>query len=169
MQKSRWRLTLEVSCCHFLFRGWNGRLQHGSDSNCRVHILAFYNAFFTLHLFHLPSFSFKGFLPAFMMAWTRIFCWRQMFHIRNLNLKSFWSQSHTPITGVLSRFYVLLGTLTVPGAVLEMTLHKNEITFDRPSTFELPGLKLQKAQEGKWIHGPVRQPCYAAVQNGFCN
>lgn len=33
-----------------------------------LHILAFYNGFFTLHLFHLPPFSFKGLLPAFMMA-----------------------------------------------------------------------------------------------------
>lgn len=52
------------------------------------------------------------FLPAFMIAWTRIFYWRQMFHIRNLNPKSFWSQSHTRTTGVLSRFYVPLRSLS---------------------------------------------------------
>lgn len=33
-----------------------------------LHILALYNGFFTLHLLHLPSFSFRGFLPAFMLA-----------------------------------------------------------------------------------------------------
>lgn len=47
-----------------------------------------------------------------MIAWARIFCWRQMFHIRNLNPKSFWSQSHTRTTGALSRFYVLLRSLS---------------------------------------------------------
>lgn len=33
-----------------------------------LHILAFFNGFLTLHLVHLPLFSFKGFLPAFMIA-----------------------------------------------------------------------------------------------------
>lgn len=33
-----------------------------------LHILAFYNDFLTLHLIHLPFFSFKRFLPDFMMA-----------------------------------------------------------------------------------------------------
>lgn len=38
-----------------------------------LHILAFYNGFLTLCHVHLPPFSFKGFLPAFMMALARIF------------------------------------------------------------------------------------------------
>lgn len=29
-----------------------------------LHILAFYNGFFTLHLFHLPSFSFRVFFTS---------------------------------------------------------------------------------------------------------
>jgi len=38
-----------------------------------LHMLAFYNGFLTLRLVHLPSFSFKGFLPAFKMALAIIF------------------------------------------------------------------------------------------------
>lgn len=65
-----------------------------------LHILAFYNGFLTLCHVHLPPFSFKGVLPAFMMALARIFYWKQMFHIRNLT-PSFWRQSYTPTAGVL--------------------------------------------------------------------
>lgn len=50
-----------------------------------LHILASYNGFLTLHHIHLLLFCFKGFLLVFMMAWARMFYWRQMFHIRNLN------------------------------------------------------------------------------------
>lgn len=33
-----------------------------------LHMLAFYDGFLTLHLIHLPFFSFKRFSPDFMMA-----------------------------------------------------------------------------------------------------